>query len=499
MARVLLSIGVLQILIVLVGLLRAKALSWQLGPAGFGVVSTLDQLVLALVQIGALGLPFTAIRHMSRSHSRSPAAFRATTANFVRTICILGLLTTTVALGVSLSQPAAFGADLMPYRRELRLALVGVAATMIHTLLVNALASAQRAAAASGLNFAFAFAMALAAVAGTWAGGLSGLYTAVAVTGVVIVIGSLAWLRGAIGLSLDGRASALLAELRESREVFTSSAAIYVMGAAYSVSLLGVRYAVFSQLGAAPTGLLQASLAIALTVGALLNSMSGLYLAPLLNRDTPPEAKLRAANAFAQDVLLLLLLGALPVVLFPRLLLGVLYTSAFLAAATTLAAFVLWQCVYQMANVYHQLLIGLGDVVFMAASAVGGFGGAALLTFGLAPRYGLAGVAAALTIAMLGYGAAAAVRLRVRHHIGVPLQVIGRATFVGLTIIGAGLLFRSGAELALPGIAARVGYGSFAAAILWWWLSAHERARLLDAPRRALGGLRARVRSSAAG
>jgi O-antigen/teichoic acid export membrane protein len=482
MARVLFSIGILQVLTILVALLRAKALSWQLGPAGFGVVSTLDQVVLALVQIGALGLPFTAMRHMSRSHSQSPDAFNATSANFVRAIGILGLVTTLVALGASAWQPALFGSDLVPYRRFLQLALVGIAATMVQSLLVNTLASAQKPAAAAGLNLAYMLVVAAAAVGGTAVDGLRGLYVAVAVAGVAMVLVSLLYLRRAIGLSLAGRASALVTELRASREILRSSASIYVTGAVYAVSLLGVRYAVFSHLGEAPAGLLQASLGIALTVGALLNPMSGLYLAPLLNRDMPPVAKVRAANAFAQGVLVLLLLGALPVVLFPRLLLGLLYTTAFVAAAATLATFVLWQCVYQTANIYHQLLIGLGDVVFMAASAVAGFGGAAVLAFALAPRFGLGGVGLALTIAMLGYGAAAVVRLRVRHHVPVPLHVIGRAAYVAAVIAGAGVLFRAEPELTMRGVLLRGAYALMVLGVAWWQLDSAHRARLLDVP-----------------
>ena len=75
MSRVLLSIGVVHVLTMLVGLMRAKSLSVLLGPADFGVLSTVDQAVLSVVQLGALSLPFTAMKYMSQGHSEGPEQF----------------------------------------------------------------------------------------------------------------------------------------------------------------------------------------------------------------------------------------------------------------------------------------------------------------------------------------------------------------------------------------------------------------------------------------
>ena len=97
MSGALVSIGILQIFTILVGMFRAKALSVVLGPAHFGVVSTIDQLVVTLVQLGALSLTFTAMKFISRSHGNGQRSFERTTASFVRAVGVLALLTTVVA------------------------------------------------------------------------------------------------------------------------------------------------------------------------------------------------------------------------------------------------------------------------------------------------------------------------------------------------------------------------------------------------------------------
>ena len=84
MSRVLLSIGAIQVVIMLVALVRAKVLSVLLGPAGYGVASTIDQTVLSTMQLAHLSLPFTAMKFMARRHSDGHDAFERTYATFFR-------------------------------------------------------------------------------------------------------------------------------------------------------------------------------------------------------------------------------------------------------------------------------------------------------------------------------------------------------------------------------------------------------------------------------
>lgn len=490
MARVLISIAALQVLTMLVALLRAKGLSVQLGPAGFGVVSTIDQVVTSLAQIGAFGLPFAALRQMSRAHSRGDAAFALSASSFLRMLIVLAGITTLLSLAASRWRPSLFGADLVPHRAALQVALLGIGATIVVSFLVNALASAQRAAGAALLQLCFSAAVAAAAVIGTYIAGPRGLYIGMIASGAVVIVAALAYVRRAHGISLSGRGIGLLSELDRSRDLVSSAASIYAMTAAYAISLLVVRYTVLHNLGEAMAGLLQASLGIALTVGALLMPMSSLHLAPMLNREVSGEQKVLTANRFALDVLLLLLLGALPVVLFPRLLLTVLYTSAFGLASATLGLFVLWQCLFQTANVYQQLLIGLGDTVFTGAAAVLSFGAAGLLAHLLVPQFGLAGAAAGLCISAGLLGAATAMRVRARYQLGVPATIPLRLLLVGCAVVAAGILFANEPELSVRGVLLRAGFALLTWFLLWWRLAADERARLLQLPVAALSAAR---------
>lgn len=474
MARVLVSIGLLQVLTMLVALLRAKALSWQLGPAGFGIISTIEQVVLTVVQVGALGVPFTGLRFIARAHSEGVDAFHAAVARFLRLLGSLAFGTALVALMAVILTPRVLGDELITYRGIVLLAFVAVPGTMLHILFVNVLAAAQRGAAAAALNLVVATSLAMASVVGVLVGGIAGLFAAVAIASMLALGMSLRYLCRTIGLRL--RAPALTTQPGLDEGIVRTAAYVYVTLITYSVSLLVVRYVVFVGLGEVAAGLLQASLSIALSVGAALGPLSNLYLTPILNRRASAAEKVHFANEFVERMLLILLLGALPAVLFPELLLTALYTPEFTAVAGTMFLFVLWQCVYQIANVYQQLLIGLHDVGLVAAAASAGYAASALLSLLLVPRWGIAGAAAGLTIGMLAYGLAVVGALAFRHGVRLPRRVLLRAAYVCGVIVAAGWSFADVREGAPLPLALRAAAFLLSLAGLWTLLTGDERA-----------------------
>lgn len=114
MSGALVSIAVLQVLTILVGLLRAKGLAVLLGPGDFGVASTIDQVVLTMVQLGALGLPFTGLKYMAHAWSRGHQAFISTSASFVQLLATISLVTTLIVSATFVWFPGMFGSDLVP-------------------------------------------------------------------------------------------------------------------------------------------------------------------------------------------------------------------------------------------------------------------------------------------------------------------------------------------------------------------------------------------------
>lgn len=478
----LISIAVLQVVAVVIGLVRGKVLSHLLGPAHFGVVSTIDQIVVMLVNLGSFSLTFTAGKFISRSHSVSHERFEATSAGILRGLFGLSVLTTLLASAMLWVDPGVFGADLQRYHYFIQIALLSIPAVMLHMLVIGTLAAAQRPVAAAGLSLFVAFVLAVVAAVGVKVSGLSGLYVATAVMGTTTLIGSIAYMRYTLRIRIFRLPVRLIDELRRHPQIVSFSLYIYVAQATISVAMLATRYVVLSRLGEVSAGLLQASLSIALTVGAVLTPMTAFYLMPLVNRRSPAREKAQAANDFAANMLILLFLGALPVVLFPRVLIGLMYTGAFAGAAATIFVFVLWQCIFQIANVYQQLLIGLDDVFFMAISATLSFGIVAGLMPVLVPRAGLAGAAIALCVGMVLYGLLAAIRLRSRFGLQIPARVATRAAFVGVSVLGAGLIFGTETERSISGLGLRVGYLGFMTAVLWFSLRHSERELITSAP-----------------
>jgi PST family polysaccharide transporter len=492
MSRVLLSIGAVQVLIMLVGLIRAKVLSLLLGPADFGIVSTIDQVVLTLVSLGALSLPFTALKFLSRSHGDGIEPFRRTFASFLRGLALLGAATAALAFLLLLSRPGLLGAEIAAHRGATLIAVLGVPSAMLTVFFVNAVAAAQRASASALLNLAVAAALVLGAVLGELAAGIPGLYIGTVVAGIVATVASLAYLRRTLGLHATDPGAGLVRALKENPEIASYSGFVYLAMTAYALTMLGARLLVLSELGAVPAGLFQAVLSLALTVGAVMTPMSNLFLAPLVNRRLPVESKVAAANDFARTMSVLLLVAALPIVLFPRLALVVLFSQAFAAAAGALFVFVAWQCVYQLVNAYSQLLIGLDDVRFISLATVAGFAGAAALFPVLVPAFGLGGAALALLVGMALVGLAAALRLRLRHGARAPWAVFLRAGFCVGAIVVAGLLFREGAGEWTPGgVGLRGAYAAGVAGILWMILAPAERRALAAMLTRLPGGRRA--------
>jgi O-antigen/teichoic acid export membrane protein len=490
MSRVLLSIGVIQVAIMLVALVRAKVLSVVLGPAGYGVASTIDQTVLSTMQLAHLSLPFTAMKFMARRHSDGHEPFERTFATFFRALAAQAVIAVAIVALLLTWRPNLFGADLAVYRPYFLVAILSVPAAMLNVLFVNTLASAQRGASSAMLNMLVLLALAVAAIVGVAVNGLAGLYVATVATGVGTTLGSIWYLRRTIDVHVTAPTAGLRRELRESPEIVRYAMLLYVAMSAYSLIMLGTRYFVFEGLGAVDAGLLQALLGIALTVGAVMTPMNGLFFTPYVNRQLPVETKTAAADDFAGKITLLLLLAGIVVALFPRVALTLLFSSRFAPAAAALHLFIIWQCLYQIVNVYLQLLIGLDDVAYFAAATVLGYAVSAVMFPTLVAHFGLGGAALALSVAMLVAFSATLVRLRRKFGATVSSLVIARAAFSLAAIYVAGRLFDPVTETTLVGVGARGAYGVLVVVLAALTLSRAERSLI------ASGVARGRVRLS---
>lgn len=485
MSGKLLLISVLQAVTILVGLLRAKWLALLLGPAGFGVASTIDQVVLTSATLGSVAVPFTAMKFMARGYDDGEAAFRRCGIGFLRLIAALALIATLIVSAGVAWRPGVLGADMVAYRPLLRIAVIGVAPGMLLMFLVTALAAARRPATAAFVNLLSVLTLGAAAIAGAWWNGLIGLYYLVVATAIVTTALFLVYLARTLGIRLNAQYAGIIASLREEPAIAGYSLCFYASFAGTSVMMLAMRTIVLSSLGEAAVGQFQAVLSIALTVGAILYPLSNLFLGPLANSRGCVEEKSRVAEDVASRMLLLLLAGVTPVLLFPELLLSLLYSSAFVPASGALWLFILWQCIFQISYVYQQLLIGLDDVGFAAGTLVlGAFVATAVAAF-LVDRVGLAGVALGLTSGMSLWGIAVVARLRVRHGVRVSPRVVLRLATVLSIVSGGGALFAAGPESDPSAITLRFAAAAGVAALSFSLLDPQERS-----PRAWLAALR---------
>lgn len=479
MPRVFISIGAIQVLIMLVGLARMKSLSLLLGPGGVGVVGTLDQAIVMLGQASAFGLGFTSLKFMARSHSDGHAAYRRSYAGFLR-LLLLTSVTVTLLIGIAVRMfPVLVPAGLEEYRAATLLAMAGAPVFVLNIFFINTVSSSGRGADAARLNLVLALALALPAVAGAWFRGVTWLYGASLISGLTSTLAVIVYLARSRDLSPSLPAGDTLDQLRKSPEIVSVALMAYVTLVAFTAMMFATRYFALAELGAAEAGRLQAQLSIALSVGAVLTSLNNLHLMPLLNRQDPSEAKLLAAERFARMVVLLFTIGAVPVVLFPSLALRVLYSREFVSGAAPLVGFVLWQLLYLVVVVYQQLLLGLDDVGVSTIGAVFGSLLTIALTAVLTPRYGAAGVALALSIGVLASGAIFHVRLVMRHHGAIPMSVARRVLAATAMLVAGSAATRYTTEFSMTGLAARGGVAALIGLGTWLLLHADERASVV--------------------
>lgn len=478
------SIGFVQILIIIVNMGRSKILSVMLGPSGFGVVATVDQFVMSTVQLAGVAIPFTALKFLSYAHSEGHRRFQEVYSSFLIAILALSVAATVVMIFLISWQPAIFGDELAEYNNYLNVAFFGVPAFMLGIYFVNVLAAEQRPSSSAYLNFLVTLSLAVAACLGVWLDGIMGLYLATVGTGLAAVIFTILYLYAYRDLNVVSRDSGVFKELRKNPSIISMSLTLYMAMSAYSVTMLSIRFFVFSENGAEGAGLLQAMLGIALAFGAISGAMNSLFLTPLVNRSMPVSQKLEAAHDFQQHVILVLLVLILPFLLFPKLALTILFSSEFVIVSQSLFIFLVWQCLYQIVNIYQQLLIGLDDVIFYSISTSAGFGFAIALCPILIPQVGLVGVALSLLSGVLLTGALTVFRLNRKYNSRMPFHVWTRLIFC-LSLIGVTVaLFYSIEEFSIFGFSVRLLYAFAYIFLIWLMLSDEQKALVYDLRRK---------------
>jgi len=470
MLRTIFSIGFAQGIGLLVNTARAKIFAVLLGPAGFGVVATIDQLILSVSQFSNLSLPFTAMKFLSRQHSLGEEQFRRSYATFLQVITSLSLLATCVAVILIPGNLAKFDPQLAKYRQPVFVALLAVPATMLLFFLANVMAARQKAVQSVLLTVLSSLVLMLFGAIGCWLGGIVGIYLISVPAFTVLILGIVIFARLKLNWPLFDQPLALGSKLKGNRAIIETAASAYIAVCSYSAMLLLARYESISYLSEEAAGLLQAGLATSLALGAVLTPTNTLYFAPHVNRAIPATEKIEAVGNFLPRLIFVFCLGALPVLLFPELVLRVLFSNRFAPAVAILYWLILWQYLYQICQTYQQLLIGLDDMRACGIINAAGNLAAMALCIWWIHSFGLRGVAGAFLVGALIIGLVSVLRLRSKHGLSILKSIPPIAGLVLLGFLVVGALGRLTAEMTVFGIATRLATAIVFLASLWFAL-----------------------------
>ena len=411
------ALGGIQALTMLAGLVRSKILALMLGPAGVGVAGVVDQAVSLVAQLGSLSIPFVALKFLSRARDTSTASVRRIYSALLWTIGLCSILSAAVATTVAAWRPGVFGAGLVPYRTVLIVALLGVVPFALAPFYRNVMAALERHRQSALAAFIAAMLTVVGAYVGVRSGGLVGLFVANGAVLAVTVVGLHLYLARAAALRVDRSITPTSAAevLRSQPGLASFAGAMYVLALTSPFAYLLARSTLLSTHGETAAGLVAAAYGIAVTVRLVLNQANGLYLTPLVNRETAKADRLAAVGEYLRVLIVLVALAFLAIALFPRQWLLLLYSAQFVDAVPLVTLFLLAEGVLLVAGVYQALLIGFDDISGFLASTVAGQLVIIALAAALVPRMGGTGIAVAFLFGNAVVLVGTATWLAVRH------------------------------------------------------------------------------------
>jgi O-antigen/teichoic acid export membrane protein len=475
MFRIILTIGSIQILAIAINFVRTKLVAVLVGPEGVGIISTIDQVVQTASYFSALSLPFASIKYLSKAHSEGDESFKKTYANFLKVLLILSLAGAIITSGIVLFRPQLLGQEVIKYRMLLGIALLGVPAMVLGGFFMQTLAAAQKPQQSSILTVLGGAALTLASVVGVITAGIFGFYIGTVIVGLLVTAATLIYLRKVFGLPLYERTASFLGELKRNPDIIPFALMLYFAALTYSVSFLVVRYAVLKNYGEANAGLLHAAIALSLAIGMALNPANGLYLTPIMNRKIEKKEKIKAAFEFEKKFAIILSLVSMPVVLFPNLMLAVLFSTEFMVVGQFVFLFVAAQVISQLAGIHQALLIGFDDLKAYSLMTCAGHISLGLLSWFLIPYFGIYGAAIGFITAYSIIFISTLLRLKLKHGFVMPGQLKILILYILSMLLLAGVISTQYAAWSGVVIAAKIGLGALFMGSLLFYLNKEER------------------------
>ena len=300
----------------------------------------------------------------------------------------------------------------------------------LHGFFRNVPAAARRPRAAALFDVITTAVMAAAVSAGVIVAGITGYFIGMLAGAIAVVIGAFGYLRVTFGLRIGRRRGVVREQLRRHPDLVQFLLIMYLVSFTAPLSLAIVRTSILTHFGQTQAGFLQAAIAIGLSVNLVLNPVNGLLLTPIMNRDISKAEKFGAALEFQGKLVLVSGILAGPLVLFPDLVVSLLYTKEFVPIAALLFWFVVGQVLMQISGVGTAVMIGLDRTCVYGATIAAGHGIVAVGAWLLAPAYGLAGVAVTLFAAALAVCILSLVFLRLSTGFSMTWRVASATVFL---------------------------------------------------------------------
>ncbi len=423
MLKVILSIGTIQAVAIIIQFVRSKVIAVTLGPAGVGVVSTVDQTIQFIAFATALSIPLASVKFLSKAHSEGHESFKRCYTGFLQLLASLSLLATVLTICLFFLNPRTLGAEIEKYQLFLLIALLSLPTIVLNGFFSNVLAAAQSYRASAALAVITNAVTTPAIIIGVMTAGIFGFFLGGSLASILLTLAIIVYFWKKLDLPVFAAHTNVLTELRQSPNIVSFTAMLYLGSISYSFSQLTARYAILVNFGETEAGLLQGALVLSIAIGMVLSPANGLYLTPIMNRNIDKAEKISQAVEFQRKMIMVLSLVTIPVVMFPQLMLSIMFSTKFVAVSNLVFLFIFAQVVSQLAGVHHAFLIGTDDLKIYTAISTLGQLGFALLAWILAPVYGIYGIAISSIISCLTIFSLTLIRLKFRHGFSASLNL----------------------------------------------------------------------------
>lgn len=421
----------------LVMLVRTKVLAVSQGPEFLGAMAVIDKLLAVIVQTLSLSLPYAAVRFLPERWKADRGEFRRLFVAMRTVILALIIPAMLVSLAITLWWPSLWGAELMPYRSALAVALVGLPVVALLPFLQNAVAGRLQQDRSMGVAFVHAVVMTLAVV-GAWKGGMVGYYAAYAVLGAVMIVAVSRSITH--DLPAPDQPTAPLGRLGLPASIWRFGGYLFVLTFLAPYAALFVHYRLLAERGAEAAGWMQAAITVGLSVRGVLGSAHSTFLTPNVSAGGTPADRMRWADNFQNLFCVLAGLVVPPVLLFPQLFVRVVYSPTFAPGAAFVLFFVATEVLLLLSRTYQSLLVALDRMRAYVIHNLVAQALVVLVAWWLIRPLGILGAGLSSLVAPIYLLAATMWYLHREYQLRMSARALARTTWLVVTLVGAGIL-----------------------------------------------------------